>query len=207
MIRLFADTEFTDFSNTKLISLGVVSECGNHEYYLEIFDYDRSLSSQFVKEHIEPLLNHKHLPSYRCIPKDYAGNDFARWLCNLPMVGDKMNQYQICVDYPTDWELIVDLLEAEIPPNIAESPSMLYTDLQLDAVLRCTQVPPLHVNKLLREYRKVFNDAFDDHFQKNPTIGYHIHHALYDARANREAFIKTLKYIEAFDEINPLWIK
>lgn len=37
---LFLDTEFTDFQQPDLISIGLVSECGSHEFYAERNDFD-----------------------------------------------------------------------------------------------------------------------------------------------------------------------
>lgn len=40
-LRVFIDTEFTDFRFMKLISIGAVSESGE-EFYMEISDYDEN---------------------------------------------------------------------------------------------------------------------------------------------------------------------
>jgi len=39
---VFLDTKFTDFIDCELISIGIVSEDGRHECYLEVQDFDRS---------------------------------------------------------------------------------------------------------------------------------------------------------------------
>lgn len=53
-LRLFVDTEFTDFANCDLISIGLVSSQG-HVFYGENLDFDRSKSSQFAKDNINSV--------------------------------------------------------------------------------------------------------------------------------------------------------
>lgn len=45
---LLLDTEFTDILNPELISLGLVSACGQHEFYAELTDFNRSNCTRFV---------------------------------------------------------------------------------------------------------------------------------------------------------------
>lgn len=52
---VFIDTEFTDFVNPQLISIGMVADSGE-EFYAEVpFSDDRC--SEFVRETVIPLLN------------------------------------------------------------------------------------------------------------------------------------------------------
>ena len=55
-MRLFVDTEFTDFIDCELISIGLVSEDGRHEFYAEVADYDRQKCNAHVQAGIWPLL-------------------------------------------------------------------------------------------------------------------------------------------------------
>lgn len=56
MLKLFVDTEFTDFINQKLISIGIVAENGE-DLYAELSDtYQIEDCSEFVKEIVLPLL-------------------------------------------------------------------------------------------------------------------------------------------------------
>jgi len=41
---IFLDTEFTDFIDCELISIGMVSEDGQHAFYAEVLDLDRAKS-------------------------------------------------------------------------------------------------------------------------------------------------------------------
>ena len=57
MIRVFFDTEFTDFTNMDMISIGMVAETGE-EFYKENLDFIQVWSSEWVRLNIYPLLNH-----------------------------------------------------------------------------------------------------------------------------------------------------
>ncbi|WP_426356268.1 hypothetical protein ACP26O_00100 [Burkholderia sp. R-40] len=52
-MRIFVDTEFTDFIDCDLISIALVAEDG-HEFYAERTDFDHHACSAFVREAILP---------------------------------------------------------------------------------------------------------------------------------------------------------
>lgn len=54
---LFLDTEFTSFEDPALISIGMVSQDGQFQFYSEVCDYDRSSESEFVRTTVLPLLS------------------------------------------------------------------------------------------------------------------------------------------------------
>lgn len=54
MLKIFIDTEFTDFIDIHLISMGLVSE-GGEEFYAEV-PYPDVACSPFVREVVIPLL-------------------------------------------------------------------------------------------------------------------------------------------------------
>src|SRR5471030_2296502 len=53
---IFLDTEFTDFIDCDLISIGMVSEDGQHELYLERSDYRAEWCNSFVHAAVLPQL-------------------------------------------------------------------------------------------------------------------------------------------------------
>ncbi len=53
---LFLDTEFTDFIDIDLISIGLVSEDGSATFYAERNDYRREAASDFVRVAVLPHL-------------------------------------------------------------------------------------------------------------------------------------------------------
>lgn len=113
-MNIFLDTEFTNFIDTDLISIGLVDDNGR-EFYAELTDYRQEACSDFVKQVIIPLLG-KHNPVFR-------GNQFA--------VAKELNEWlkfygnetiNICFDYNGDWQLFVNLLtmmpEEELVQNL-----------------------------------------------------------------------------------------
>mgnify|MGYP003705540817 CR=1 FL=1 len=52
---IFLDTEFTDFIDTELISIGLVDENGR-EFYAESTQYRQEACSDFVRQVVVPLL-------------------------------------------------------------------------------------------------------------------------------------------------------
>ena len=52
---IFIDTEFTDFADTELISIGLITDSGEHEFYAEL-PVNRRKCSDFVIETVLPQL-------------------------------------------------------------------------------------------------------------------------------------------------------
>jgi hypothetical protein len=61
-LKIFLDTEFTDFIDTHLISLGMAAESGE-EFYAEV-PYPSEACSDFVREAVIPLLG--RIPDAAC---------------------------------------------------------------------------------------------------------------------------------------------
>lgn len=107
-MNIFIDTEFTDFYDPHMISLGMASECGEN-FYAEIA-YPDHACSPFVIEVVVPLL--------RRIPNSYYTIDNLRleiinW---LEIVRRDKKDVFICVDYQTDWDLFCEALDYRVPP-------------------------------------------------------------------------------------------
>lgn len=200
MQRLFIDTEFTDFINSQLISIGAITEDGKHEFYAEVSDYNRKAESQFVRANIIPLLT----GGYARMPSNEVAARFGSWIEELGF------DVQLCIDYKTDWDLTVDLLDGIWPKNLHGEFLNVFGDLQGACVTRCTKrdvamtvdgsimpedTVPLGI--ALGEYHRIFQEAFLNHFFDNRiTPNYKQHHALYDARANRHGWLAAMKYIK-----------
>ena len=101
-MRLFLDTEFTDFTNSELISIGIVDERGR-EFYAESTEFRREICSNFVVETILPLLG--QYPDGIVGTKRHIAHRLEQWLSDYQDEGAT-----ICVDYHTDWDLFVDLM-------------------------------------------------------------------------------------------------
>lgn len=107
---VFLDTEFTDFLNCELISIGMVSEDGQYELYLERVDYPLEWCNQFVRAAVlpqlgqaEPALNRAELMKH-----------LAAWFAGLAQ------NVTIACDSSTDWELLLDALGEMRPTNLRD---------------------------------------------------------------------------------------
>jgi hypothetical protein len=108
MLNIFLDTEFTNFLDTDLISMGMAAQSGE-EFYVEV-PYPDADCSPFVREAIEPLLDRD--PATFCSKPD-LGRLILNWLTVVRPSGDRT--VQICYDYETDWALFYDALDGHIP--------------------------------------------------------------------------------------------
>lgn len=107
MKRIFIDTEFTDFLDLHLISIGLVSDTGE-EFYAEVPFPDASCSA-FVREAVIPLLG--KMPG-AAMSKDSLCEQLLAWLF---VVRPENTDIEICYDYQTDWDLFIDALDYQVP--------------------------------------------------------------------------------------------
>lgn len=100
-MRLFVDTEFTDFIDCELLSIGIVSEDGR-EFYGERDDVDMARCSDFARVAVLPQLG-REAPIVGT--EQYLATELARWLEQFRPHAPIL----VSVDYPTDWELFTYL--------------------------------------------------------------------------------------------------
>lgn len=93
-MRLFLDTEFTDFIDCELISIGIISEEG-HEFYAERNDFDKNRCNAFVVAAVLPLLNKE--PALIGTEEE-IGVALLSWMEQFKCV-------EVCFDYSMDFEL------------------------------------------------------------------------------------------------------
>ncbi len=105
--KIFIDTEFTDFVDPKLISIGLAAESGE-EFYAEL-PFLRSDCSEFVRETVIPMLG--KIPHAECT-MDELYSKIIGWL-KLVRCGDE--DVEICFDYQTDWDLFNEALSNNVP--------------------------------------------------------------------------------------------
>lgn len=103
-MKLFLDTEFTDFTNPELISIGIVDENGR-EFYAESTSFRRERCSEFVVETVLPLLG--QYTDSLVLNRYQIAHALLQWLEEYREQGAT-----ICVDYYTDWYLFHELLES-----------------------------------------------------------------------------------------------
>lgn len=175
-LRVFLDTEFTDFIGADLISIGLKAETGE-EFYGENLDFNRKLASQFVVDNVYPLLDHD---KYGLRELELAAR-VGRWLEDLPC-----ERIEVFVDYPTDWELLCGLLRDDLPKFATEVNFTVLLETQcLLAAARAGDTGAAAAARFARA-RDQFYREFLAHFQET---GEAQHHALSDARANLRGFL------------------
>lgn len=106
---IFLDTEFTDFEDCDLISIGMVSEDGHHEFYAERTDYRKDACNTFVRREIEPLLGQK--PEAACSSAELKSR-LWNWFASLPSL------VQLACDSERDKDLLWRALGDGLPLNL-----------------------------------------------------------------------------------------
>lgn len=113
----FLDTEYTGLGQgvPKLISLGIVSEDGRREFYVELADTWRDDDcSGFVKREVLPLLQGNAIPIF------VARERLINWFADGP------RSLQAACDSITDFDFLLHLLADARPRNL----KMTYYDLR-----------------------------------------------------------------------------
>ena len=101
-LLLFLDTEFTDFKEMDLISIGIVSK-EDHEFYAENSEYNRTWSSDFVKSVVIPkLYGGEYSQTYNKLKEK-----LQLWVSNLL---EEYTSVLFIFDYSGDWFLLGELL-------------------------------------------------------------------------------------------------
>lgn len=97
---IFADCEFTDFLACELVSVGLVAADGR-EFYAERNDYDEAACNAFVRAAVLPQLGRCH---DRVFTREGLRAALLEWLAGF-------DGGFVCVDHPTDWDLLLDVLD------------------------------------------------------------------------------------------------
>jgi hypothetical protein len=158
-MNIFLDTEFTDFMDCDLISIGLVDENGR-EFYAELTDYRQEACSDFVKQVVIPLL--KRQPNTVFGSKYQVAVKLNEWLKHYDD-GDQLAN--ICFDYNGDWFWFAGLIQM-IPEE------ELVTNLTATNIWG--SLDPMKLEWFWKEM-----DA---------TKGWQQHQALWDAHGNRFAY-------------------
>lgn len=189
-MKVFIDTEFTDFRDRDLISIGLVTEDGR-EFYGENYEYDKKACSQFVKEVVLPLCNFaKHGYTRAAL-----GANVWEWLNEV--AGDE--KIEIIIDYRGDWELLGELFGHEKHPKIEKHPVHIETPpallLQNHQRLAALRIDPPDViySEIATRAKFMYDEEFYQYFKDTGEIQ---HHALSDAKANLRGYKAMMKVVE-----------
>lgn len=160
MLTLFFDTEFSDLCiDPRLVSLGVVSECGK-EWYAELSDtYQPKDCSAFTQEAVLP-----HLQGGKALmTMDELTLRLGNWIESFEQPV-KLATDSLSWDWP--WIQEIFHLPGTWPANLDGQPMSLYSLIY----------PPF--------FEQVIEQTFETHKPKLRR-----HHALDDAKANRIAWL------------------
>jgi hypothetical protein len=160
---LFLDCEWADAHGHELVSLGLVSEDGQHRFYAEVSPLPQE-PNDFVRQVVYPLLEH----GFAARQKDDFTRDLRAFLSRFP-------DAFVLFDYATDGVLLRDaLLGFDLP----------------EAVL--AKLGPLPQTNLTLVARDEVRRLIEQYFQARPEAARRRHHAGVDADALRWAFQRAI---------------
>lgn len=163
-MKVFIDTEFTDFKNSRLISIGLVTEDGERSFYAELTDnFTEADCSYFVLETVLPLLDAPELPSemdykrvYARMTVDQCRHHLASWFAAIQM------PVQVVSDSGYDQDFLRALLSDNWPAMLDREPHYV-------AFGECGWLR--------------YSARTDSYFEKHPKL--RRHHAMDDAQVMR----------------------
>jgi len=162
---LFIDTEWADVLANELVSLALVSDCGRYEFYAER-DPLPSNGTDFVKAVVYPRLDRGE----RALPDA----EFTRRLhvfLGTAQGAAKPDRVTVAYDHRNDLDLLGIALEGFDAPDTPPRPYFAETDLA----------------SLGQPYQR----AVEQCFAADSGLAARRHHALVDARVNRDAWLRV----------------
>lgn len=152
-IRIYFDTEFTSFEDGKLISIGLIHEDGSEKYFEFSDGYHLSDCSDFVVDHILPLLEIKKQD------RQNVSKEIVQWIKS-----QNKDVVFVCNDPFYDWPLLEQLISSSAP--ILPSNLLPYCECIYDSLLE----------ESISKYEKALKDFFIQYKELQ-------HHSLWDVRA------------------------
>ena len=160
---LFIDTEWADQLANEVVSMALVSDCGKFEFYAER-DPLPADATEFVKTVIYPLLERGR----HALP-DASFTQQLHTFFQTAQKAAKPDSVTVAYDHRNDLDLLGIALEAFNLPDTPPRPAFATLDLAtLGAAF------PQHVEAC---------------FAKDDALSARRHHALVDARVNRDAYL------------------
>jgi len=102
-MRVYLDTEFTQFTQPQLISIGLVADSGR-EFYAVMKSFPVRKCSAFVREVVLPII--EHWPS-TTLDRSELRQSLKQWL------NEAAEPLEIVCDFATDAELLIELIDGE----------------------------------------------------------------------------------------------
>ena len=161
---LFIDTEWADPLANELVSLALVSDCGRHEFYAER-DPLPDNGTEFVQQVVYPLLERGE----RALPDPEFTQRLHEFLGRMQGLA-KPERVTVAYDHRNDLDLLGIALEAFDSPEMPPRPYFQERDLG--------------------ELGSTYKRAVEECFTRDEASAARRHHALVDARINRDAWLR-----------------
>lgn len=165
---LFLDTEWADVTGSELVSIALVSEDGQREFYAER-EMLPPIATDFVRHAVYPLLDRG----------EAAMSDVAMTTALRRFLAGIRQPY-VLADYPIDMQLLKYVLAG--------------FDLPDPEAAACGPIPVPVMTLMLREGLTTL--LLEEWFSSHPDEAARRHHALVDARALRMAWLAATGRIQ-----------
>lgn len=179
---LFFDTEFADFSNLSPLSIAVVSEDKNFEFYQEVNDFVPSACSDFVHEFVIPLLN---LGQYG-MPYKLLSEKLIKWINDLPC-----NDVIFITNYAGDITILERLLSLQGEAKLSKK---FIVKMVSKAFNIATIERGLYDHRTIHKGFQALSDGINLALAQYPNKR---HHALYDVMAVCDAWRDAMQVLKA----------
>jgi hypothetical protein len=161
---LFIDTEWADVLANELVSLALVSDCGRFEFYAEREPLPAA-GNDFVRDIVYPLLERGD----RAVP-DLQFTRSLHEFIGASQRAAKPKPLTVAYDHRNDLDLLGIALDGF---DLPESPPR-----------------PWFAELELRPLGRDYECAVERRFSSDPRLAGMRHHALVDARVNRDAWLQ-----------------
>lgn len=161
---VFVDTEWADVLASELVSLALVSECGRFEFYAER-DPLPAAPTDFVRSVVYPLLDRG---PHACSDAEFTRRLHAFFETVAGVA--KHGRVTVAYDHHNDLDLLNHALDGFEEPETPARPAFNAYNLELLGIR--------------------YDLAVEEIFEGDPEFRRRRHHALVDARANRDAFVR-----------------
>ncbi len=175
---IFFDTEFENFATLGLLSIGCVSESGEHEFYEEVSDFNRKECSEFVNKVVLPLMGAHPIPLIQVQER------LKSWINQLPY-----DEVIFVSDYGGDEMILQRLLNTKGEVALQKKVGLQLMQKAFSLVCKERVIyKHLYVNKSL----EVMLRGVEEYLKKDPQRQ---HHALFDAKANLHGWRAALRFM------------
>lgn len=174
VVRVHIDTEFTDFVNRDLISIGAAADNGEY-FYGQNADYIKAWASDWVKQNVLP-----YCEADKWMKRASLSAALWTWIEGLDC-----DFVIICADYDGDYELLFDLFGQEKHPKMIEWQNIHHVIYKTVDTQTMSDGTGQDYHRIVEAVKKCFFEEFMNYFFETKEIQ---HHAGSDAKANRRAW-------------------